>query len=112
MAASKTALTTAAAALAVLACLSPPSGRTAQPDSGAGAGAGNAREIQLINRNTASCATIAMRSPYQSGSRGAALIQAAMTGCPWHGPPQTYDEYIKAIVAGAREFDRTHPDAK
>ena len=101
-----------AATFATLAWLPLPGGHAAQIDSGAGAGAEKARELQIVNRNTANCATIAMRSPYQSGSRGAALIQAAMTGCPWHGPPQTYDEYIKAIMAGARAFDRTHPDAK
>ena len=69
------------------------------------------REMQIINRSTTSCTTIAMQSPYQSGSKGAALINAAMTRCPWHGPPQPYDEYVKAILAGAREFQKTHPDA-
>ena len=100
------------AASAILACLPLSSAQTAQPDSGASVGTEKAREIQLVNRNTSTCAAIAMRSPYQSGSKGAALVQAAMTSCPWHGPPQTYDEYIKAILAGARAFDRTHPDAK
>ena len=112
MATTKTALTRAAAAFAFLACLPLPSARTAQSDSGAKVGTEATREMQLINRSTVSCATIAMRSPYQSGLTGAALIQAAMSGCPWHGPPQTYDEYIRAIMAGARAFDRTHPDAK
>ena len=112
MATTKIALTRAAAALAVWACLPLPSGPAAQSDGGAKAGAETTREIELINRSTVSCATIAMRSPYQSGLTGAALIQAAMSGCPWHGPPQTYDEYVKAIMAGARAFDRTHPDAK
>ena len=69
------------------------------------------REMQIINRSTTSCTTIAMQSPYQSGYRGAALIHAAMTSCPWHGTPQSYDEYVKAVLAGAREFQKTHPDA-
>lgn len=69
------------------------------------------RETQIINRGTTRCTAIAMQSPYQSGYRGAALIQAAMTSCPWHGTPQPYDEYVKAVLAGAREFQKTHPDA-
>jgi hypothetical protein len=92
------------AALAFLTVLPLATGQTAQSD--------NAREIQIINRNTTICTAIAMRSPYQLGSTGAALIHAAMSSCPWHGPPQTYDEYIKAILAGAREFDQAHPDAR
>jgi hypothetical protein len=71
-----------------------------------------ARQVVVINRGTTTCTTIAMRSPYESGQRGAALIRAAMSSCPWHGAPQTYDEYIQAVMAGAREFDRVHPDAR
>jgi hypothetical protein len=100
------------AALAIGAALSL---ARAQTVSGSPAGQDEkevARVMGIINRGTTTCAAIAMRAPYESGLRGAALIHAAMSGCPWHGAPQTYDDYIKGIMAGAREFDRAHPDAR